>query len=313
MQRVVAMKRAIRLGIRLVPNRLGAYRFCARVAPLLIRAPAHCAVDWMTVGERPALWLAHQRHCDSRVVLYLHGGGYAIGSNRTHIELAGRLARAARAQVLMLEYRLAPENPFPAAVEDVLSAYRYLLEQRVGAGQVLLAGDSAGGGLAVATAMAIRDLGLPAPAGVVGISPWLDLSCGLSSAFAAQSRDPLITPSRIRFFAGHYAAGRDPTHPWMSPLFGELEDLPPTLIQVGSDEILLAECRAFAERAARVRVPVMVEEWPNMFHVWHMTAGLLPEGRQAIRRIGRFVREVAPAAPDDMIASRPAVRGAVPK
>jgi len=308
MQRIVAVKHAIRLGIRLVPNRLGAYRFCARVAPMLIRAPAGCAVDWMTVGERPALWLAHNRHCDSRVVLYLHGGGYAIGSNRTHIELAGRLARAARAQVLMVEYRLAPEYPFPAAVEDALSAYRYLLDHRVGGGQILLAGDSAGGGLAVGTAMAIRDLGLPSPAGVVGISPWLDLSCGLSSDYACQARDPLITPSRIRFFAGHYAAGRDPTHPWMSPLFGELEALPPTLIQVGSDEILLAECRALSRRAAQVGVPVMVEEWPNMFHVWHMAAGLLPEGRQAIRRIGRFAREVAPAPRDSNMTPSQAAR-----
>lgn len=295
MHRVIAFKHAIRLGIRFVPNRLGAYRLFSHLAPLIIRKPAGCDADWLTIGSRPALWLAHSRHCDSRVMLYLHGGGYTIGSNRTHVELAARLAHAARAQVLMLEYRLAPEHPFPAAIDDVLAAYRYLLDHRVSAGQILLAGDSAGGGLAVASAMAIRDMRLPTPAGVVGLSPWLDLSCRLSSDFAPASRDPLITPSRIRFFAAQYAGEQAPEHPWMSPLYGDLRDLPPMLIQVGSDEILLSECRAFHRQGQQTGSNISLQEWPNMFHVWHIAAALLPEGRLAIDQVGRFARQVAPA------------------
>lgn len=304
MEPVVAMKTVIRLGIRFVPNRLGAYRLFSRLAPILIRPPAGCAIDQLEVGDRSALWLAHPHHCDARVVLYLHGGGYTIGSNRTHVELAGRLARAARAQVLMVDYRLAPEHPFPAAIEDALAAYRYLLDRRVGARQIILAGDSAGGGLAVALALAIRDLGLARPAGVVGISPWLDLSCRLSAAQAPRSRDPLISPARIDFFARQYLGGHERTHPWISPLYGDLRDLPPMLIQVGSDEILLPECKAFARRGRRAGNLIRLEEWPDMFHVWHFAAGLLPEGRQAIHRIGRFSAEVAPTGERSSLVDR---------
>ena len=295
MDRVVVLKQAIRWGIRCVPNRMVAYRFFSHLAPLFVRPLQGCDVAPSCLDGFKAHWLAHDRHCDARVILYFHGGGYVIGSNRTHLELAGRLARAARAQVMMLEYRLAPENPFPAALEDAVAAYRYLLERRVDASRIVLAGDSAGGGLAISTAMRLRDQGFPCPAGVVAMSPWLDLTCEQAANSPARSRDPLISAQRIRYLARQYAGEHPLDHPGVSPFFGNIAGLPPLLVQVGADEALSAECEAFAARAREVGVEANLQVWPEMFHVWQFAAGLLPEGREAIRQIGEFVCRVTPS------------------
>lgn len=292
MTRVTVLKQMIRLGMRVVPNHTLAYRLCAQLSPLVVHPPADCQVDRLRIAHCEAWWLACRHHCDARVVLYLHGGGYVIGSNRTHLELAGRLARAARAQVLMLEYRLAPEHPYPGALEDARMAYDYLLAQRIRADQIVLAGDSAGGGLALALAMHLRDEGQPVPAGVMCLSPWLDITCSLSSESLEQTRDPLISPARIRHFAQLYAAEHDPAHPGLSPFFGDLSGLPPILIQVGEDEVLVPECLHLAERAQAQGASLDLQVWPGMFHVWHFAARLLPEARQAISRLGLFAREV---------------------
>lgn len=309
MGRVHLIKRFIRLGMSAVPNQTLAYRLFTRLSPLIIRPLAGCEVDSLQISHCHAWWLACQPHCDARVVLYLHGGGYVMGSNRTHLELASRIARAARAQVLMLEYRLAPEHPYPGALDDALMAYDYLLSRRVDNRQIVLAGDSAGGGLAMALAMRIRDRGRPAPAGVACLSPWLDMSCSLSSISDIRARDPLITPERIRHFARQYAAGHDPVQPGLSPFFGELHDLPPILIQVGEDEILLPECRQFARRARRCQASVELQEWPGMFHVWQLVARLLPEARHAIHKLGDFIQGVTlhPHAPLPTLAEDQAV------
>ncbi len=242
----------------------------------------------------PALWLSHKSDCESRVILYLHGGGYVVGSNRTHLELACRIGQASQAQVMMLEYRLAPENPYPAALDDAVISYRYLLENGVKAQNIIVAGDSAGGGLTVALLLALRDAAMPMPAGAVCLSPWLDLSCSFSSQSPRLRRDPLITPERIRFFARHYASGHSLLVPGISPFYGELQGLPPMLIQIGGDEILLNECKLFSRRAQRYDVPVQLHVWPHMFHVWHMAARILPQAQSAIADIGEFVQQQVP-------------------
>lgn len=294
MTRISVLKNMIRLGMRFVPNQLGAYRFCAAQGRWLIQAPPGFQMTECLVDGMPGLWLGHVDKCQPRVVLYLHGGGYAIGSNRTHVELACRIAEAAEAQVFMLEYRLAPENPYPAALDDAVHAYRYLLANGVRAEQIVVAGDSAGGGLTFATVMRLKALGIALPAAVVGLSPWLDLSCSLSAVSPRQPHDPLMTHQRIRHFAELYSGRHAATEPGISPLFGDPEGLPPTLIQVGGDEILVCEARAFQELAQAAGVALELQEWPGMFHVWHFAARLLPEGARAIAAIGDFVRRSVP-------------------
>lgn len=294
MNRASLIKSFIRVGIRFVPNELPAYRFFSGGGHFLGRTPKDFQVDATTIGDMPALWVNHKTECSSRVILYLHGGGYAIGSTRTHLELAARIARAAKSQMLMVDYRLAPEHPYPAGLNDALKAYQYLLSERISPDKIVIAGDSAGGGLAIALLQTLRNKQMPMPAAAVCLSPWLDLSCSISSLAKTLKNDPLISPKRIRFFAKHYAGSNDRTQPGMSPFFGELDNLPPMLIQVGGDEILLPECTLFTKRANKLGSMVELQVWPGMFHVWQFAASILPEGRQAIQKIGSFIRKASP-------------------
>lgn len=292
-RRTAMLKSMIRMGMRFVPNHLQAYRLVAGQGHWFFPAPPNFRSEPFLLDGLPALWVSHKRECSSRVILYLHGGGYAMGSNRTHLQLACRITKAARAQTMLLEYRLAPENPYPAAVEDVVKAYRWLLEHGTKPHQVVIAGDSAGGGLTLASLLALRERNLPPPAGAVCLSPWLDLTCYYSSNSHRLHRDPLITPERICFFAKLYAGQHDAALPEISPLFGDFHDLPPVLVQVGGDEILLNESKELRRRA-RGRMRLDLQVWPHMFHVWHFAARFLPQGQQAIEEIGRFVRECVP-------------------
>jgi acetyl esterase/lipase len=227
-------------------------------------------------------------------VLYLHGGGYVSGSPRTHRPLAGEIAHAAGARLLLPAYRLAPEHPFPAALEDAWVAYWWLLKQGVQPGQIVVAGDSAGGGLALALLVALRDAGLPLPAGLVCISPWVDLTLRGASLRANEGRD-YLNAAAIRAVAALYLNGRDAREPLASPLFADLRGLPPTLIQTGTAELLLDDSKRLARRAAAAGVPVELELWENMVHVWHFLYLFEAKARQAIRRVGCFVRERVPA------------------
>ena len=294
MSRITLIKNVIRLGMKFIPNQLNAYRLCSKSGHLLIKPPKGMQIDYTKVDEVPVVWLNHKTHCSSRVILYLHGGGYLIGSTRTHIELASRIARACKAQVVMAEYRLAPEYPYPAALEDAFAVYKHLLKERISAKKIVIAGDSAGGGLSLALLQHIRDHKLDVPAGAVCLSPWLDLSCSMSSLAKTLHRDPLITPERIRYFARHYAGASDRTQPRLSPLFAELKGLPPILIQVGGDEVLLPECELFQARAESEGIQVELQVWPEMFHVWQFAFRWLPEARRAVSRIGYFERQIVP-------------------
>jgi len=224
-------------------------------------------------------------------VLYLHGGGYVIGSPRSHRHLAAAIARAAGARALVLDYRLAPENPFPAALEDAIAAYRWLLGQGIAAGRIVVAGDSAGGGLTVATLLALRDRGIPRPAAGVCISPWVDLTCSGQSYSTKAASDPIVAPDLITALAEAYV-GRDGDRkaPLASPLYADLRDLPPLLVQVGSEEVLLDDALGLGARARTAGVDATVEEWPAMIHVWHWFLPMLDEAEQAVGVIGKFVR-----------------------
>lgn len=242
-------------------------------------------------GDGPPLygaWLEPPDASES-VLLYYHGGGFVFGSLRTHGELIGALARAARARTLALQYRLAPEHPIPAAVTDALRAYRHLLLQGIDPKHVALAGDSAGGTLVLNTLLALRAEGGPLPGAAVVISPWVDLACS-GASFQSNARYDFLGQEHCLLAARHYLAGRDPASPDVSPLFAPLSGLPPLLLQAGTLETLIDQIRAFAARAREAEVPLSFVEYPDMVHVWHLLRGVTPAGTKAIDEAGAFIR-----------------------
>ncbi len=238
-------------------------------------------------------WVSAPDADAGRAILYLHGGGYVIGSIATHRALAARLSRAAKARVLVIDYRLAPEHPFPAAVDDSVAAYRWMLAQGLKASRIAVAGDSAGGGLSAATLVAIRDAKLPVPAAGVLLSPWVDMEGIGESMTSKDSVDPMVHKDGLLGMAKAYLAGQNPRTPLAAPLYADLTGLPPLLIQVGTSETLLDDASRFAERAKKAGVNVTYEPWENMIHVWQIFAPILDEGQQAIDKIGAFVRKHA--------------------
>jgi acetyl esterase/lipase len=222
------------------------------------------------------------------VLLYIHGGGYAGGSARSHSEMAARLARAAGAVAVLPEYRLAPEHPFPAAFDDAIAAYRALLDEVGGdASRIVLGGDSAGGGLAVAMSVALRDAGEPLPRALVLLSPWLDLTCTSPSWDARFEGDPVLDHS-LRDAAERYLDGADARDPLCSPLFADLTGLPPVLVLVGTHEILYDDSVSFAESASEQGVDVELEIGHELIHVWPIFP-ITPEAVASTVRIGRFL------------------------
>ncbi|HVN63094.1 MAG TPA: alpha/beta hydrolase, partial [Candidatus Binataceae bacterium] len=211
----------------------------------------------------------------------------------THRALAGRISRASAARVLLIDYRLAPENPFPAAVEDAVAGYKWLLAQGQKPARLAIAGDSAGGGLTVAALVAIRDAKLPLPAAGVCLSPWVDLEGVGETMTSNDATDPMVHKEPLVDMAKLYLGGKDPRTPLAAPLYADLAGLPPMLIQVGGAETLLDDSRRIAERARKAGVNVTLEPWDDMIHVWQMFAPILDEGQKAIERIGEFVRTKA--------------------
>ena len=242
----------------------------------------------------PARWFVDDRPSDGRVVLYLHGGGYVAGSPGTHRHLAAAFVRNGRARVLLPDYRLAPEHRFPGAVEDALATYRWLLAQDgVDPARVVVAGDSAGGGLAVALAVAARDAGLPLPAGLALLSPWVDLTASGASVAGNDHADIWLDGSLIEP-AGRMYAPDDPSHPLASPLFADLTGLPPMLVHVGTHEVLLDDTRRLVRRAREAGVDASAGEFDGLWHVFQAVPGI-PEGARSLRELGAFVRRVTSA------------------
>jgi monoterpene epsilon-lactone hydrolase len=252
--------------------------------------PSEVKLERVNAPAVPAEWLRPLSAAAGRVVLYLHGGGYVIGSARSHRHLAAAIAEAAAANALLLDYRLAPEHPFPAAVDDATAAYRWLLDQEIAPGRIVIGGDSAGGGLTIATLLALREAGLPAPAGGVCISPWVDLTCGGKSYETKADVDPIVKRAGVEEMARAYLGATSPRTPLASPLFADLRGLPPLLIQVGSDEVLLDDAVQLAERAKAAGVETTLEVWERMIHVWHWFLPMLDEAQSAIDTVGRFTR-----------------------
>jgi acetyl esterase/lipase len=253
--------------------------------------PADVRIEPTAAGGVPAEWVSVPESSPERTLLYLHGGGYCLGSPRTHRALVAGLARAAGARALLLDYRLAPEHPFPAALEDATAAWRSLLARGIDPGRAAIAGDSAGGGLTVATLVALREAGDALPAAGVCLSPWVDLEGTGASMAAKAAEDPMIPPGGLERLARAYLGGTPARDPLASPLHAELRGLPPLLVQVGTAEILLDDSTRLAERAREAGVDVSLEVFEEMIHVFQAFAVLLPEARDAIARIGDFVRK----------------------
>lgn len=223
-------------------------------------------------------------------LLYIHGGAFIAGSAHGYRSLAGELGRAARATTYAIDYRLAPERPFPAAIEDAVAAYQALLESGLSPKRIVIAGDSAGGGLTISMLLKLRDGGAPLPAAAVIISPWADLACDTESYSTKRAEDPSLTPEGLRASAAHYLGKADARDPLASPARAHLAGLPPLLIQVGSSEILFDDAVRLAGAAGAAGVAVRLDVWPRMVHVWHAFAFMLDAGRRAIADAGGFMQ-----------------------
>jgi acetyl esterase/lipase len=247
-----------------------------------------------TVGNVTGDWLRPRRPAantgSSATILYLHGGGYCIGSPATHRAVTSHLAQATGLVVFAAGYRLAPEYPFPAAVEDAVAVYRSLNEL----GPVMIAGDSAGGGLALATALAVRQHPVAAPAALVLFSPWIDLTPAANSVKAPKG-EAMLSPAMLNACASHYLAGADAASPLASPVYADLRGLPPTLIQAGTDEMLYGQAVRLHNALLEAGVAVRCEIAPGRWHVFQLHAGMLPSATAAIERAGNFIRRnIAP-------------------
>jgi acetyl esterase/lipase len=230
---------------------------------------------------------------DDRGVLYLHGGGYVMGSINTHAEMIGRISEACRAPVLALDYRLAPEHPYPAAVDDAVAAYDRLLGNGIAAENIVIAGDSAGGGLALACMLALREAGKPLPCGAILLSPWTDLTGSGDSVSSRAEADPMVSPELLTPMAQLYAADTAVEEPGISPLFADLKGLPPLLIQVGDAEILLDDSTRLHDCARAAGVDSTLQIYDGAFHVFQNMPGL-PETAEAVTAMGGFFDRVTP-------------------
>lgn len=260
---------------------------------LFAAQPEGSLAEPVSAGGVESLWVSASAADPAHVLLYFHGGGYKLGSVRSHRELMARLSQAARCRVLGVGYRLAPEHHFPAPVRDALAAYQWLLAEGVPAANIAFAGDSAGGGLAAAALLAVRDRALPRPAAAVMLSAWTDLTASGASYTTRAASDPIHQRAMILAAARHYLGAQgDAEDPLASPLFGGLGGLPPLLLQVGDRETGLDDSTRFADKARAAGVAVRIEIYDHMIHVFQQFPDLLPEARQAIDSIGRFLSTV---------------------
>jgi monoterpene epsilon-lactone hydrolase len=259
-----------------------------RLAP---RPPQGTLVERLDLDGVGALSIVTPESRADRHILYFHGGGHVSGSPKFYRDFSWRIATAARARVLLTYHRLAPEHPYPAAIEDVANAYRALVAGGADPRTVALMGESAGGGLVLGALLKLRDEGSRLPAAAVTISPWTDLALSGRSYRQNDNADPMLSRTDAVRMASYYLGETDPRTPYASPVYGDPSGLPPTLIQVGSDEILLDDSVQMAERMRAAGCEVELEVWPRMPHAWHVWARVMPEARAAIARIGVFVQD----------------------
>jgi acetyl esterase/lipase len=242
-------------------------------------------------GTIAAEWIIPGEASDSSVILYNHGGGYCVGSVNTHRSMASFIAKASKAKVMIIDYRLAPEYPFPAAIDDATNAYRWLLSNGSSPENIAIAGDSAGGGITVSMLVNLKKNDIPMPAAAVCLSPWVDLEMTGDSQKTKADLDVLIEKELLDKMAEAYVANADPKDPLVSPIYADLTGLPPMLIHAGTAEVLLDDARRLAERAEKAGVDVTLEIWDEMIHVFQYFAFMLPEGEAAIAKIAAFVHD----------------------
>ena len=278
-----------------------AYLFNVNIPPQEMRARAEMAggmnrphkgvrIQPVQAGSVPAEWLIPDGSPDDRALLYLHGGAWYIGSPSLYHRFASGLAYDCNMRALVIDYRLAPENPYPAGFSDCLSAYEWLLHEGISNERIVVAGDSAGGNLALALLVALRDAGMPMPSGAVALSPATDLAGSGQSFVTRRHLDPFFAEMDTSTIVTNYITTHDPCEPYISPLYADLHGLPPLLIHVGDHEILLDDSVRFAERAREAGVEVELVVWPGMFHVFHIWGNILPEAKRANREVVEWVR-----------------------
>lgn len=254
------------------------------------KVPADVTMEPVSADGVDAEFLTAPAADPEKVVLYLHGGGYAIGSIKSHRYLMQNVSRASGARTLGINYALAPEKPFPAAIEDSAKAYRWLLKQGFKPRSIAIAGDSAGGGLTLATLLYLRDAGDPLPAAGVCISPWTDMTCSAESYTTRLEIDPMVLGNGLEKMADFYVGDADKKNPLASPVFADMTGMPPLLIHVGGREVLYDDAITVYENAKKAGVDVELLDEPEMFHVWHAFAPMLDEAQQAVDKIGVYLR-----------------------
>jgi acetyl esterase/lipase len=241
------------------------------------------------IQNRHAEWLQAPESTKDKVILYTVGGGYVSGSCADHRAMVAKITQGSGVSTLLFDHRLAPEDPYPAALEDAVAAYRWLLVQGIEPSNIMIVGESAGGGLCLATLLALRDQGIPIPAAAVALSPWTDLTCS-GKSYRTNARVCLAPAGMSAVCSQYYAGGNDPRLPWISPLFGDLHGLPSIYICVGGDETMLDDSIAYAEKAQAAGVDVTLKVWDGMFHCFPLMAPLFPEATQALNEICTFIQ-----------------------
>ncbi|MEO4150160.1 alpha/beta hydrolase [Acinetobacter pittii] len=261
-------------------------RFCSDAASAIVLGPRGYKTKKQTIAQVPTVHIQPKTTQSGLGILYLHGGGYVVGSSKSHTKLAAQIGHAAQAQVWLPEYRLAPEHPSPAAIEDAVAVYKALLAQGQDPKKLVIAGDSAGGGLSLSTAIAIRDAGLPLPAALVLLSPWVDLSL---SGNTMKAQDAMLSENWLAWCAKNYCGQKSATDATCSPLYADLTGLPPVLIHVGTEEVLLDDAKRLAGQTEKYGIPTNLRVYDRVGHVFQFHAGILNESNDSIERIRQFI------------------------
>lgn len=260
--------------------------------------PRQVTIEQDNVHGLNAEWLTPKGCPDDKLLLYLHGGAYVMGNCATHRQMVSYIAKYSGIKALLPEYRLAPEHPFPAAVDDAVGLYRSLLANGYSASNIVIAGDSAGGGLTVATMLSLRDAHIPLPAAACLLSPWLDLAATGESMTTRAKKDPWFQPEDMSIVAAYYCRPDQIRNPLVSPVYTDLSGLPPLYIQVGEDEILLSDSTRAAEKVKAAGGEVEIEIWPGMWHVFQAFLHQVPESKKAVKKIGAYVNRALKSAPE---------------
>ncbi|EPJ8505427.1 alpha/beta hydrolase [Acinetobacter baumannii] len=264
-------------------------RFCSDAASAIVLGPRGYQTKKQIIAQVPTLHIRPKTIKSGLGILYLHGGGYVVGSSKSHAKLAAQIGHVAQAQVWLPEYRLAPEHPSPAAIEDSIAVYKTLLAYGQDPKKLVIAGDSAGGGLSLSTVIALRDAGLPLPAALVLLSPWVDLSLSGNTIKTHAAQDAMLSEDWLAWCAKNYCGQKSAIDPACSPLYADLTGLPPVLIHVGTEEVLLDDAKRLAEQTEKYGIPKNLKLYDQVGHVFQFHAGILKESNDSIERIGQFI------------------------